>query len=592
MVTKDPDKKGADVGETSGPAASQGADGPAPTAPPVRSTRSALPDAAKSQGHAARMLAAAPEEQIEAALAAGKYERAADLMQRHGERLLAEGAEELLARCFERVPNALIQRLPRLAVLHAWLLVYTEQYPGAATRISEAERALRSLEMAGVHRWPEDADEVVALRPFADVKRAIGAIRGHLAWIHGDPCALSESVDEVIMASSADHPVWRARALVTLGRCRYLAGALADAAQDLDAALASTGASDQRLARTVGLEARIGLGRVREAQGRLDAAAKLYADVIGQAGDSPEHADPVASAHIGLGRIALAHRDLVAAERALERGLARADETGWLAVALDGLLAWAWVQQASGRPEAVADALNRAERFVKARDRRWAAERVTTERALLLLAQGDMPAVRRWQQASAMRAEDRLGPIREAQRLTKGLVMMALGDADGAAPVLAEVRREAATAGLVALAVAAAVADARCQYARGKKKAAAAALADAVVLAAPSSMIHPFVALGPLPAPLLATLPKPKSDAERALIGALAPPEGPAAAEKPAPAKPSPTAPSKAKKGAPIATDQEVPAAATPAVQERAEEEAPEPSPADQPPTAPGTAPR
>ena len=589
MVTKDPNKKGEGAGKAGAPAAVEGA-GPArgPAAPVAPQTKKTT-----SQGHATRMLAAAPEEQIAAALEAGKYERAADLMQRHGERLLAEGAEALLARCFEQLPNALIQRMPRLSVLHAWLLVYTEQYPGAATRVSEAERGLRALEMAGQHGWPEDGEEVVALRPFADVKRAISAIRGHLTWIQGDPSALPASVDETILASSADHPVWRARALVTLGRCRYLAGALTDAAEDLEAAIACTGVSGQRLARIVGMEAQVGLGRVREAQGRLDAAAKLYADVIGQAGDAPDHADHVASAYVGLGRIALAHRDLAAAEQALQRGLTRADETAWLSVALDGLLAWAWVQQAHGRSDEVKAALDRADRFVKARDRRWAAELVTTQRAQLLLARGDMPAVRRWQQASAMRGEDRLGPIREAQRLTKGLVLTALGDADAAALVLAEVRREATAAGLVVLAVEAAVADARCQHARGKKKEAAAALADALALAAPSSIIHPFVALGPLPTDLLATLPKPKSDAERALFGALASTEGAKPAPKPAPVKPSPSAKNKAAKAAPIATEQEVAIATPPPAEERA----PEASPADagpegQEPSIPSASPR
>ncbi|TNF23445.1 MAG: hypothetical protein EP329_27515, partial [Deltaproteobacteria bacterium] len=220
-----------------------------------------------SAGHAQRMLAAAPAEQISAALEAGKHERAADLLQRHGERLLAEGAEAELVRWFEQLPNALVQRAPRLALLHAWLLVYREQYPGAATRVREAERGVRALEMSGAKRWPEEGDDVVQLAPFADVKRSIRALQAHLAWIHGDvdPSGLPGAVDEMMLPSSAEHPVWRARALVTLGRCRYLAGALADAAQDLDAAIACTAVSGQRAARAVELEARVGLGRVREA---------------------------------------------------------------------------------------------------------------------------------------------------------------------------------------------------------------------------------------------------------------------------------------------------------------------------------------
>lgn|GEM_PF-1385892 len=479
-----------------------------------------------STGHAARMLAAAPDEQITAALAAGKHERAADLMQRHGERLLAEGAEEGLVRWFEQLPNALIQKMPRLAVLHAWLLVYREQYPGAATRISEAERALRALEMSGAKRWPEDGDDVVPLSPFADVKRSIRALRSHLAWIHGelDVSELPASVDDMMLPSSAEHPVWRARALVTLARCRFLAGALADAAQDLDAAIACTTVTAQRAARSVGLEAKVGLGRVREAQARLDDAAKLYAEVIDEADDSPDVADAVAAARVGQGRVALAHRDLDAAAEALAAGLVRADETGWLSVAVDGLVALAWVQHARGDHADARASLERADRFVKSRDRRWAAETVALQRVTLMLAHDDRPGIRRWRQSVAVRGPDRherLGPIREARHIVEALVGTALGDADQVIEALVAARASAEEAGRTALAVEAAIAEARCRLALDARAEAAAALGHAVKLAAPSSLVHPFLLLGPLPDALVAALPAPSNDAERALVAAI-----------------------------------------------------------------------
>ncbi|MCA9514788.1 MAG: hypothetical protein KC635_07600, partial [Myxococcales bacterium] len=184
---------------------------------------------------AEKILASAPAEQIAAAIGQKKLDRAAELLEAHGERLLAEGEEERLLGWFAEIPDALVKKKPRLAVTQAWLFVYTERYQAALARLSEAERELRSLEMAG--QKSHDDEDVVELTPFAELKRSINAVRAHLGWMAGDLSSLPESVDEVMLGASGDHPVWRARALVTLGRCRALAGALGDAAEDIDAAL-------------------------------------------------------------------------------------------------------------------------------------------------------------------------------------------------------------------------------------------------------------------------------------------------------------------------------------------------------------------
>lgn len=510
-------------------------------------------------GHAARILASAPEEQIAAALRAKKYERAADLIERHGERLLAEGAEATLLTWFDEVPDALVRKAPRLAVLHAWLLVYVERYQTAASRLSEAERALRALEVAGAHGWPEDDADVVALEPFADLKRGIRAVRAHLAWIEGDLSELPDSVEGMMLPASADHPVWRARALVTLGRCHHLAGSLDDARDALDAALACAHASGQRRAAIIAHQARVVLGRVHEAAGRLDAASALYDEVVAAADDTVEHADVVAAARIGRGRVALTRLDLEGSRPALTAGLDRLESTASQAVGLDGLIALAWLEQASGDAAAARDALDRAERFVKATGRRWPLEIVSAQRARLAVARGDVPAARRWAQQFALRGAARLGPVRELQLVTHGLCLLAGGDAEAAAAPLAEARAAADAGGRPLIAVEAAIAQARAWSALGDAKAADNALSDALALAAPAQVVAPFVIEGPLPAALRDALTTGrgreagKEELVDAILAATAPAAGDGDKKTPARAKAGART-----KAAPIATSKPV----------------------------------
>jgi len=539
METKDPSSKGG--GATNG---------------------SGKPPAAKAKTDAERILASAPAEQIGAAMAAKKHERAADLLELHGERMLAEGEQTRLTEWVDALPDSLVKKKPRLAVLHAWLLVYGQRYQAAVTRLSEAERALRALEMSGAVGFFDEADDdVVALEPFADLKHSIRAVRAHIAWMQGDLSNLPESVDDAMLASSAEHPVWRSRALVTLGRCRLLAGALVDAAEDLDAAIACTMMARGSQARIIELEALVLMGRVREAQANLDKAQRHYEEVLSKAKDAEAHADARAAAEVGLGRIALDRGDFETAASHLERGLARVADTRSPSVGLDGSLAWATLLQERGDNEGTHRALTQAERFLKDHGIRWATEIIGAHRARLALRRDDVGTAKRWSQQFGLRGGDKLGPIREAQQVTYGMCLIAQGELEAAIAPLEEARESASAGGRGSIALDAHVQLAVAHLRLGGKDKARDSAAAALRVAAPGGIQLPFLGIGRVVTDLLGVA-NPKDAREKTLAELIARrvsggAEAPASAAPAASAKPAST--SKGGGRTPIETKQPVP---------------------------------
>ncbi len=165
------------------------------------------------------LLGSAPGEQIAAAVAAEKWARAAGLLEQHGERLLLDGDVHALAGWLEALPDDHITRHVKLAALFGWVRIYDQRYQDALVCLSKAERALQQMRFNAGH----SPDEIV-LRPFADIEQSLAAIRMHLQAVTGAASKLPEQVEHIMLPASGDHPMWRAAALVTLGRTRYIAG--------------------------------------------------------------------------------------------------------------------------------------------------------------------------------------------------------------------------------------------------------------------------------------------------------------------------------------------------------------------------------
>ncbi|MFT7580263.1 MAG: ATP/maltotriose-dependent transcriptional regulator MalT [Myxococcota bacterium] len=470
----------------------------------VRSSDVSTPDLAR------RLMEAAPAEQIDAALGAKKYARAADLIQRHGEPFLLDAQTERLAAWLDQLPDVHITKRPRLALLNAWLCIYTEQYQQALTRIGEAERELRSLELHG-SKTPAETDDAaaVSLEPFADTKRGVRAAKAHLAWLRGDMATLTAGLGDTMLASSSDHPIWRANALLTLGRAHYMAGDLVSAAQDLDVAVTVAGDSRQRRARETLVAAQVLLGRVREAQTKLDSALELYQGVLDGTDPTKKTDDTSwltarAGALVGVARIHLLRHDVEAAAHALAASAEQIAASKLVVVGLHGDLAAAHLRRAQGDDDASMVALARAEAFVKTHERRWAIPYVNAHRALLALGRGELATAGRWAQQVAMRGGDQIGPIKETQQVVFALVRLAQSK-PGEALTSAQTALASATEGGRKLgALEAGAAAAMAYQALAKDADATKALTDALLLAAPAKIQGFFVSHGEQLMPVLA----------------------------------------------------------------------------------------
>ncbi len=368
------------------------------------------------------LLGSAPAEQIAAAIAAEKWARAAGLLELHGERLLLDGDVHALAGWLEALPDDHITRHVKLAALFGWVRIYDQRYQDALVFLSKAERALQQMRLGGGH----SSDEIV-LRPFADIEQSLTAIRMHLQAVTGAAGKLPEHVEDIMLPASGDHPLWRAAALVSLGRTRYVAGDLRAAADDLEAA--HTLASTSRGPRAVRIAADAGvlLGRIAEARGKLDVATRHYEAIVAAS-------DNALAAEVGLARVALLRLDPAAARQRLERvAQAIADGNNLVdpvRVVFEGELARATLQLVEGAPDDARATLDQLDKTLAALKLRWPIDLINAGRARAALIKKDESLARRWLQQYTMRGDNKpaSNPLAANDRITAALTHIALHD--------------------------------------------------------------------------------------------------------------------------------------------------------------------
>lgn len=374
------------------------------------------------------ILGSAPDEQIAAAVAAEKWARAIDLLELHGERLLLDGGVGPLSAWLEAIPEDLVGRHAKLAALTAWVRIYEQRYQDALKCLSKAERALQQLRLSG-EREVHAGDDEVELRPHAELESSLAAIRLHLQAVVGGG-KLPTQVEEIMIPASGDHPLWRAAALVILGRSRFLAGDLKGAGDDVETAHVLASSTRGQRAGRVEAEAAVLLGRIAEARGKLAAAEKRYVEVL-----TPKDGalQPRLAAEVGLARLALQRLDAPTAAarlQAVKTALGQCEEApDPIRVVLEGELARTWLAMLEGRSEEARATLDQLEKTLPGLKLRWPLGLVLAHRARLALLRKDEAGARRWLQQYAMRAESGQtpqSPLAAFEEVTEALVQAAL----------------------------------------------------------------------------------------------------------------------------------------------------------------------
>jgi LuxR family maltose regulon positive regulatory protein len=323
--------------------------------------------------------------------------------------------------------------------------------------------------------------------------------RADLARARGDPRSEVEYAGAALAQADDADDVLRAMARYHLAETDWLAGKLFEAECAMSALLAEWADSDEWL-----LVLRVGfdLGALQQAQGRLGAALRTYRTLGARA-------DTASSALAGMSQVGAAmvfyERDeLTEAAAQLAAGIERCRRLAYGPPLVAGLITLAKIRLAEGDRAGALSAIAEAETAMPAiGDRR---NPLGVGRAELALAMGDVAEASDWVRERGLAADDE--PVYPGDWTYRVLarVMIAEGEPGVAVAMLARWRALAEAQGRVAHVLAGRVVETLAHATLGNVPAAQAALAEALVLAAPEGHLRLLLDEGAPMAGLLRTL--------------------------------------------------------------------------------------
>lgn len=356
------------------------------------------------------------DDAIRHALAAVDFELAADLVELAIPQMRQRRRVAVLRTAIEALPDALVRSRPALSINLVGTLLTEGVTEGIEERLAEAETVLRNASDA-------------ASRTLAG---AIEVYRSALAQMRGDIPSATEHAHRVYELAPKDAYLERAGAAGFLAIVAWSQGRLDDAQRhwaDCTDGLLKVGYISDALST---IYAR---GQIALAQGNLtDAETVLKRGLAIGVERGASLLPGLADLHIGLAEVDLARNDLEGAETHLAESES-ADFSGTpqypsrkLAVAASLAGARADIEEALALLDDAAR-LFVADFFPNARP-------IAAMRARLSMAQGDWPAVERWQRDSNVTADLPLSYVREYEHITLARFYLARKDHSAALALL------------------------------------------------------------------------------------------------------------------------------------------------------------
>jgi len=438
----------------------------------------------------------APSEAVAHALAAQDWVAAADLIERHGVQLAVRGQSQLVLGWLDHLPEATLRERPFLTVIHAYILVLTNQPAAAEQRLRATEAAQRARPADARDARTDGAASVV----WATILRRVGDLEGAFAQAQRALTLLPDSDFFAITAAAAiAYGLWE-RGDVT-----------PDTEQQVLDALSRVQTAANLISVVYGTSS---LARLRALQGRLRAAVQTYRQVLQLVPDAVlEHLFGGANYFVGLGDVLCEQNDLDAAEQLLVRGVALSHREilVYPAVLIQGYLALARLRQTQGDRAAATRLL--AELMQRGRQRGLLGAviaRIAAAQAELALAQGDRVAAVRWASEAGVTLAEVGQYSHEAEQLTLARLWIAQGRDDLGGPelrdalaLLAQLRASAEQQGRVDSLITIDILRALALAAQGDRPAALEVLECALRAGAPEGYVRRFLDEG---APLAALL--------------------------------------------------------------------------------------
>jgi len=443
------------------------------------------------------------DDAVRHALAAGESAWAARLVERHVEELLGRSEGATLRRWLSALPADSVRDRPRLCLAQAYSAAQGFQVEALEGLLDDAERAYA---VSGHQPYEPSLERPQGDSVLANVPAGIAFLRASLARLRGN-AVLAAGYDQQALDQLGEDE-WLMRSFVrwNLAVVDWLGGELGSAERGLAGVLAERRAAGEAFGGFLPMRVRYDLGEVQRAQGNLDAALATYRQALSTAGESSQAALP-GPAHVGLAQVLYERNELTAALDHATRGVTLCRQLSFTAALATGLAVVARIRHAEGDAAGAREAMDEAGRVGLSSQVVPLFNPVPSQRARLLLAQGEVRAAAEWATAACLSPDGEPEYPREPAYLVLARVLLAQHDPG---PALALLQRLLGTAasqdrtgsiieitGLRALALAA----------RGDRPSALGALTEALTLARPQGYVRVLADEGAPMRTLLAQLP-------------------------------------------------------------------------------------
>ena len=449
-----------------------------------------------------------PSEAIRHALAAGDFDRAADMVELAIPAMRRSRQEAAVRGWLEMLPDDVVRVRPVLSVGFAGTLLAGGELEGVEGRLRDAERWLDGA--AGIRQGsqaPSAEMVVVDDEEFRRLPAEIELYRAAEALARGNGPGTVRHARRALDLSLADDHLGRASAAALMGLASWASGDLEAGYSGYAECMAGLRRAGH-IADTFGCA--IALADIRRVQGRLGEAMRTYEQALQRA---PQQGGPVlrgtADMYVGMSEVHRERADLPAATQQLLRSQELGEHTGLPQNRYRWCVAMARIREAEGDLGGALDLLNEAERLYVG-DFFPNVRPVPALRARVRVAQGELGEALGWARERGLSAADDLSYLREFEHITLARVLLARYAAEPAERSIHEATRllerllgaaeEGARTGSV---IEILVLQALVHQVRNDIPAALASLQRAVTLAEPEGYVRVFVDEGPPMASLL-----------------------------------------------------------------------------------------
>ena len=442
------------------------------------------------------------DDAVRHALAAGEAAWAARLVERHVEELLGRSEGVTLRRWLSALPAESVRARPRLCLAQAYAAAQGFQLEALEALLDDAERAfaVSGDEPYEPSLGPPQGDSVLA-----NVPAGIAFLRASLARLRGD-AALAAGYNRQALAHLGEDD-WFMRSFVHWNRAvtDWLDGRLDAAERGLAEVLAERRAVGALFAGFLPMRVWYDLGEVQRAQGNLDAALATCRQALDTFGESSQTA-LTGLAHVGLAQVLYERNELTAALDHATRGVTLCRQLAFTSALATGLAIVARIRHAQGDAAGALEAMGEAGQVGLSPQVITLFNPVPSQRARLLLAQGDTAATARWTQQRGLRPDDEPGYPQEREYLVLARVLLAQDRPGQALTLLDRLLAQAATGGRIGSVIEVLALQALAHQASRDEPAAMAALVEALTLSCPQGHVRVFADEGPPMGALLGRL--------------------------------------------------------------------------------------